>query len=62
MKTSDATIRFRSRPDDRRLYEQAAGRADMRLSAWVRGPAATRRRGRPSTSTRAATSCAFACR
>ncbi|WP_182085955.1 hypothetical protein [Aureimonas sp. ME7] len=36
MKTSDATIRFRSRPDDRRLYEQAAGRADLRLSAWVR--------------------------
>jgi len=36
MKTSDATIRFRSRPDDRRLYEQAAGRADMGLSAWVR--------------------------
>lgn len=36
MKVSDATIRFRSRPDDRRLYEQAAGRADMGLSAWVR--------------------------
>lgn len=36
MKTSDTTIRFRSRPDERRLYEQAAGQERITLSAWLR--------------------------
>lgn len=36
MKVSDATIRFRSRKDDRQLYEQAAERENLNLSSWVR--------------------------
>ncbi|WAP69863.1 plasmid mobilization protein [Jiella pelagia] len=36
MKISDATIRFRIRPDDRAQYEQLALASEVGLSEWVR--------------------------